>query len=35
MKKSRNDRNGFMKDHGLMDSVFRKLIDNGHSQGNA
>ena len=21
-----------MKDHGLMDSVFRKLIDNGHGQ---
>ena len=35
MKKSRNDRNGFMKDHSLMDSIFCELIDNGHGQGNA
>lgn len=35
MKKSRNDRNGFMKDHVLLYRQLGELIDNGHGQGNA
>ena len=35
MKKSRNNRNGFMKGHFLLHNKLRELVDKGDGQGNA